>query len=160
MTRYVLTDFSDRSESLIKLCEYPTVTTTNLSEIKEIISYLRIPLYQVQEGDNLIIYIVDNRIEEIRGFIAVWRNKDIACINIGEMTIWGMWDETDKVLVTDEFEAGEDGEGNCVMGRRAFNAHGLSGIYSRGLFYRLPDDVAETGVAGRAPAAVCLEQML
>jgi len=160
MTRYELADFPEREESLIKLCEYPTVTTTNLSEIKEIISYLRLPHYQVQEGDNLIIYIVDNRFEEIRGFIAIWRNKDIACINTGDRTVWGMWDETAKVLVTDEFEAGEDGEGNRVMGRRAFNAHGLSGIYSLGLFYRLLYDAEEVKHVAEMPPAVHLEQLL
>ena len=99
MTICELVDFSNRSQSLIKLCEYPTVTLTDLAEIKDIISYIQLPLYQVQEGDNLSIHIVDNRIDGIKGFMAIWHNKGIACINTGMITEWGKWDDENKLIL-------------------------------------------------------------
>ena len=137
MSTYELADYSDRSESLIKLCEYPQVTLDNIVEIKEIISYIQLPLYQVQEGDNLTIYIIDNRVDEIKGFLAIWRNKGVACLNTGSKTVWGNWEEAEKTFMTEDFEAGLDVKGDPITGRIAYNAHGIRGIYTQGSFYRL-----------------------
>lgn len=137
MTRCELIDYSGRFESLIKLCGYSAVSMGDLSEIKEIISYIQLPSYQVQEGDNFFIFIIDNRVEGIKGFLAIWQNREMACLNIGNGNVWGKWEKQHNLLLTDEYEIGEEADGTEVAGRVVYNSHGIGGIYSQGRFYTI-----------------------
>ncbi len=133
-------DFSERSDSLIKLCKYPAVSIDDLAEIGEIAAYIQLPLERVREGDNLAIYIIDNRIDEIKGFLAIWHDQGSGCIDMGDDTAWGKWDDADKILLTEDFETAEERDGSMIRGRIAYNGHGIRGIYAQGKFYRLIDD--------------------
>jgi hypothetical protein len=139
MLKCELTDLSDRSESLIKLCEYTDVTVIDIPEIEEIFSYLQLPLYQVREGDYLSIYIVDNRMKSVKGYLAIWHNKGIACINTDAINLWGEWEENNMLVLSGILEAGEYIDGGTIMGRRAYNTDGAGGIYSQGRFFKFID---------------------
>ena len=139
MLKCDMADLSDRSENLIKLCEYTNVTVIDIPEIEEIISYLQLPLYQVQEGDNLSVYIVDNRLKLIKGYLAIWHNKGIACINIDSLQLWGEWEENNMLVLSEILEVGEYVEGGVITGRKAYNTDGARGIYSQGRFFKFID---------------------
>ena len=129
--------YSGRPESLITLYECPSVSTDDIASMKHVIPD---QVAHVENGDKLTIYIVDNRIEEIKGVLTVWHVKGRARMNTGHGNIWGDWEEDAKLLVTEEFvEDAEDGNGREVMGRIAYNTHGMRGIYSRGKFFTLLD---------------------
>jgi hypothetical protein len=139
MLRCELEDSPKSSESLIKLCDYSNVNATDMTEIREIISYLQLPSYQVQEGDYLSIYIVDNRAECVKGYLAVWHNRGIACINTDRLKLWGDWEESNKLVLSEFLEEGENRDGTVISGRRAYNTDGVKGIYSQGRFFRFTD---------------------
>ena len=131
-----LVDYSHRTESLITLYEYLHVTPADIAEVRDIIPD---QMDQVEGGDALAIYIIDNRIEGVRGLLTVWPGKGMASIDMGNGTIWGEWEEGHNLVVTEEFDEEKDEEGVAVMGRIAYNTHGMRGIFSRGDFYTLLD---------------------
>jgi hypothetical protein len=134
-------DYSDRPESLITLYEYREVTPVDIAEVRDVIPD---QMDQVEGGDALAIYIIDNRIEGVKGLLTVWPDKEIACIDMGNGAICGEWEEAHNLVVTEEFEEEKDDEGLAVMGRIAYNTHGVRGIFSRGSFYTLHDTDAGT----------------
>ena len=131
-----LVDYSERPESLIKLCEYPSVTAEDLAAIKDI---LPDQLAKVCKEDYLTIYIVDNRTDGIKGLLMIWHRKGKACFDTGDGNVWGDWEEGAKLVVTEEFEGAKDHDGMEVMGRIAYNTHGMRGIYSQRRFFTLFD---------------------
>lgn len=131
-----LVDYSDRTGSLIKLYEYPAVTLADIAEVRDVIPDL---MDQVDEGDELVVYIVDNRTEGFKGLLTIWNRKGMACIDLGEGAVWGDWEMEPSLVVTEEFEEAEDDRGMAVAGRIAFNTHGVRGIYSHGEFFTLFD---------------------
>ena len=153
-------DFSVREDSLIKLCEYPEVSLSDMDEIKEIVSYLPLPLSQVKEGDELTISIIDNRIEGVKGFLSIWHNRGIACINTGADTVWGKWNEDERVLLTGESEIADENASSAIIGEIAYNSHGIRGIYSQGIFFRLVDRLTEMNSNHGAAHADMLERFL
>lgn len=136
MWKCELVDYSGRSESLIKLYDCAAVTADDLASIKEILPEHSTHVY---EGDVLTIYIVDNRTEGIKGLLSIWHRKENARLNMGDGNIWGDWEVDAKLLVTEDFAVAEDKNGMAVMGRIAYNNHGIRGLYSRGSFFTLSD---------------------
>jgi hypothetical protein len=134
-------DYSERPESLITLYEFRHITPADIPEVRDIIPG---QMDQVDEGDALIVSIIDNRIEGVKGLLTVWPGKRIACIDAGNGIIWGEWEEDHNLVMTEEFEEEKDDDGQPVMGRIAYNTHGMRGIFSRGSFYTLHD--TDTGV--------------
>jgi len=131
-----MVDYTDRPASLITLYEYRHVTTADFAEVRDVIPDL---MDQVEEGDALLVSIIDNRVEGIKGLLTVWPGKGMACIDMGNGTIRGEWEEDHHLVVTEEFEEEKDDDGLAVMGRIAYNTHGMRGIFSRGCFYTLHD---------------------
>jgi len=160
MLKYQLTGFTTGQQSLIKLCEYSNVTFADITEIGDIISYLQLPLYQVQPGDSITIFIVDNRLEKTKGFLAIWHNKGVACISTDSIRLWGEWEEKHHLVLSEELEVGEEMDGAVIMGRVAYNTDGVRGIYSQGKFFRQLDYLQELdSIHGSALADRC-EQLL
>ena len=62
MVECELIDYSERPESLIMLFKYPAVTVNDIAAIKDI---LPDQWAQVRAGDDLSIYVVDNRTEGV-----------------------------------------------------------------------------------------------
>jgi hypothetical protein len=133
-------DHSDRAASLIELYRFQAVTLEEMGEIRDVIPD---QMSEVEEGDDLIIYIVDNRVEGVRGLLTIWPGKEMACIDMGTGTLWGDWREDEQLVLTEEFDEVKDEEGMPVMGRVAYNTHGLPGIYCQGVFYTLHLEEAE-----------------
>jgi hypothetical protein len=144
MVECELVDYSARPESLIMLFEKPAVTVDDLAAIKDI---LPCQWAQVRAGDDLSIYIVDNRTEGVKGLLTVWHGKEKACIDTGDGNVWGDWKEDAKLIVTEEYEEAKDVAGMEVMGRIAYNAHGVRGIYSQRRFFTLFDYAMDATVA-------------
>lgn len=129
-------DYSARPESLITLYEYREVTPSDIAEMKDVIPD---QMDQVEEGDAVAVYIVDNRIEKVKGLLTVWPSKNMASIDMGDGIVWGEWEEKRGLVVTEEFGEEQDEDGQAVMGRMAYNTHGMLGIFSHGEFYTLHD---------------------
>lgn len=136
-----LIDHSERPASIIELYNYPAVTKDNLTVVEGIMPLDQ--LAQVEEGDALVIYIVDNRPDEVMGILTVWGNKSIASIDTGNGTVWGDWKRDDQLVLTLDIEAAADNDGNVVRGRIAYNSHGIKGIYSDGRFYTIREPVSD-----------------
>ena len=136
MVECELIDYSERPESLIMLFKYPAVTVNDIAAIKDI---LPDQWAQVRAGDDLSIYVVDNRTEGVKGLLTVWHGKEKACIDMGDGNVWGDWQEDAKLIVTEEYEEAKDDDGMDIMGRIAYNSHGMRGIYSRRRFFTLYD---------------------
>jgi hypothetical protein len=135
-----LVDYSERPESLIMLYECPAVTVGDIAAIND---FLPDQSAQIREGDDLTIYIVDNRTEGVKWLLTIWHNKGKACIDTGDGNVWGDWEEAAKLIVTEEYEEAEDDDGMEVMGRIAYNSHGMRGIYSQRRFFTLRDYAME-----------------
>lgn len=132
-----LVDYSGRPGSLIELYEYPVITRKDIAEVRGVISSDQ--MERVEEGDFLGVYIVDNRIEGIRGLLTIWHNKGMACFDRGSSAAWGVWEQDKGLVLTAKMEEAKDEEGAAVTGRVAYNTHGVRGIYAREKFYTLPD---------------------
>ena len=131
-----MVDYSDRHGSLITLYEYRNVTPADIVEVRDVIPD---QMDQVEEGDALVVSIIDNRIEGVKGLLTVWPGKEMACIDTGNGPIRGVWEEDHNLVVTEEFEEEKDDDGLAVMGRIAYNIHGMRGIFSRERFFTLYD---------------------
>jgi hypothetical protein len=129
-----LVDYSDRTGSLITLYEYPAITLADIAELKDVIPD---QMDQVEEGDELAVYIVDNRTDGVKGLLTVWKGKGMACIEMGDGSAWGDWSEEHALVMTEEFEEAEDDKGVTVMGRIAYNTHGIRGVYAQEKFFTL-----------------------
>lgn len=133
-------DYSGRPSSLIELYRFPAVTLEEICEIRDVIPD---QMTEVEEGDDLILYIVDNRVEGVKGLITIWPGKEMACIDMGAGPLWGDWRSDEQLVLTEEFDEVKDADGMPVMGRVAYNTHGLRGIYSQGIFYTLFSEEVE-----------------
>ena len=162
MAYCALIDYSERPASTIELYEYLAVTQDDIAEIRDSIPPAH--MEKVEEGDFLVVYIVDNRIEGIIGILTVWYNKTIACIDTGNGAVWGDWELDKELVVTGTPEEAQDNHGMIVKGRVAYNNHGIRGIYSGGRFYTMrkpvpdadPDDTDEG--AGMEPSFLCHDE--
>ena len=101
---------------------------------------------QVEEGDELVLSIVDNRVEGGKGLLTVWPGKGMACIDMGDGATWGEWNAEHGLILTEEFGEESDHDGETVMGRIAWNTHGIRGILSGGRFYTLYETDSEEAV--------------
>lgn len=138
MTICKLVDYSERALRPIELFKYDSVIRDNIAELKEVLPADQ--LEKMEEGDSLSIYIIDNHIESFKALLTIWHNKGVACIDTGIGSIWGEWKQEAELLLTFEFEEGKDDKGVAVMGRIAYNIHGIKGIYSQGKFYTVLDE--------------------
>lgn len=132
-----LVDYSERSGSMIELYVFPAVTRKDIVEVNGVISPDQFE--RVEEGDSLGVYIVDNRVEGIRGLLTIWHNKGVACFNRGDNAAWGEWEPEAGLVLTADLEEAKDEDGAAVMGRIAYNTHGIRGVYSRERFYTLQE---------------------
>ena len=130
-----LVDYSDRQECLIELYNFNRFTRENLRDARSVIPSGH--FWQVEPGDHIVAYIIDNRIEGIQGMLTLWHNKGVACLDKGEGKIWGDWLEVEKLLMTYEFEEVQDLYGTESIGRISYNTHGVRGKYQAGKFYTL-----------------------
>jgi hypothetical protein len=128
-------DYSGREQCLVELYDYRCVTREDIDVIKHLIPSDR--YRQVEVGDSIAVYIIDNRIESVQGLLTIWHNKEIACLDKGEGKIWGDWAEEVRLVITDDFEEVEDEDGMTSISRIAYNTHGLRGKYAGGRFYTL-----------------------
>jgi len=128
-------DYSGRPDSLVELYDYRCVTRDILEDVKYVVPQDR--FRQVEVGDSITVYIVDNRREGIQGMLTIWHNKEIACLDKGEGKIWGEWDAENKLVLTDEFDEVNDECGMARIGRIAYNTFGIQGKYTGGKFYTL-----------------------
>ena len=128
-------DYADRPGCLIELHDFHPVTSDNLRYAKSVIPSGH--FWQVERGDHIVAYIIDNRVEGIQGTLTVWHNKEVACLDQGEGQIWGDWLEAQKLLVSYEFQEVQDLHRVARIGRIAYNSHGVRGTYEGGKFYTL-----------------------
>lgn len=135
MARCELIDYADRNESLAPLVEYHRVTPRNMETLRAWL--LPDQMAQVEDGDEIAVYRIDNTVEGITGTLIVWYNKEMACIDTGSGSDWGDWDESAELVVTEEFGEAEDPDGVSVAGRIAFNIHGIRGILTGDDFHTL-----------------------
>jgi hypothetical protein len=135
MTYCDFIDYSDRDDSLVPVLDFQTVTLSNIERVKQ-----TVPIdqqEQVEEGDDIAVYDIDNTIEGIKGKLTIWYNKEMACMDINNYSIWGHWDENDELIMTEEYAEAKDPVGMTVTGQLAYNIHGVRGIYSGGNFYTI-----------------------
>ncbi len=128
-------DYSDRAESLVPVLDYQTVTLSNIEKVKQFIPIEQ--QGQVEEGDDIAVYDINNTIEGITGKLTVWFNKEMACIDINNCSTWGCWDEIEEMVLTEEYAEAKDFVGKTVKGLLAYNTHGVKGIYEDGTFYTI-----------------------
>ena len=130
-----LIDYSDRDESLFPVLDYQTVTLSNIEGVKQVV-----PIEQhgqIEEGDDIAVYYIVNTIEGINCKLTIWYNKEMACIDINNRSIWGSWDENEELVLTEEYAEAKDFAGNTIKGLFAYNTHGVKGIYGDGNFYTI-----------------------
>jgi len=135
MTCCDIIDYADRGESLVPVLDFQTVTLGNIKRVKQLV-----PADQrehVEEGDDIAIYDINNAIEGINGKLTIWYNKEMACLDIDNRSIWGHWDENDELVITEEFAEAKDPGGITVSGQLAYNTHGVRGIYRDGDFFTI-----------------------
>ncbi|KAF0219949.1 MAG: hypothetical protein FD174_1673 [Geobacteraceae bacterium] len=97
-----------------------------------------VPLDQreaIEAGDVISVIYFDNKTDVIRGTITIWHNKSMAAIHRGGESIWGDWDESAELVVTEEYEETWNSHGEEISGRIAYNSYGVEGILSCGEFY-------------------------
>jgi len=135
MTYCDFKDYSDRDESLVPVLDFQTVTLSNIERVKRIVPVDQ--QEQVEEGDGIAVYDIDNTIEGIKGQLTIWYNKEMACMDINNYSIWGDWDENDELVMTEEYAEAKDPVGMTVNGQLAYNTHGVRGIYKDGNFYTI-----------------------
>lgn len=135
MTYCDFKDYSDRDESLVPVLDFQTVTLSNIERVKRIVPVDQ--QEQVEEGDDIAVYAIDNTIEGIKGKLTIWYNKEMACMDINNYSIWGDWDENDELVMTEEYAEAKDPVGMTVNGQLAYNTHGVRGIYKDGNFYTI-----------------------
>jgi hypothetical protein len=135
MERCRFVDYSDRPDCLVELHDYRCVTLDNIGDASYAVAQDRFS--QVEVGDHISVYLIDNRIEGIQGVLTIWHNREIACLDRGEGKVWGDWLEDLKLVMTDDFEEVEDEDGMARIGRIAYNTHGMRGKYGGGKFYTL-----------------------
>ena len=138
MTYCDFKDYSDRDESLVPVLDFQTVTLSNIERVKRIVPVDQ--QEQVEEGDDIAVYDIDNTIEGIKGKLTIWYNKEMACMDINNYSIWGDWDENDELVMTEEYAEAKDLVGMTVNGQLAYNTHGVRGIYRDGNFYTIIND--------------------
>ncbi len=130
-------DYSGRKESLIIVLTRRSVSLDDLAMVRESVPPEQRD--QVEEGDAVTVFRLDNPVEGITGTLTVWHDKGMAGIDTGSGTSWGDWDEERMLVLTEEFEEEHGSAGEIIMGRVAYNTHGIRGIFSRGTFYTLLD---------------------
>ncbi len=140
MTGCDFIDYSDRKGSLATVLTRRSVSLDDLAMVRESIPPEQRD--QVEEGDAVTVYLLDNPVEDIKGTLTVWHDKGMAAIDTGSGTSWGDWDEEHMLLLTEEFEEERDPDGEMIMGRVAYNTHGIRGILFRGTFYTLLDQTS------------------
>ena len=128
-------DYSDRPGCLVELYNFGCITNANLKDAKSVIPSGH--FWQVELGDHIVSYIIDNRIEGIQGMLTIWHNKGVACLDKGEGKIWGDWLDDEKLLLTYEFEEVQDLYRVASIGRITYNTHGIRGKFEAGKFYTL-----------------------
>ena len=62
-------DYSGRPECLVELYNFGCVTPDNLRDAKSVIPSGH--FWQVELGDRIVAYIIDNRIEGIQGVLSI-----------------------------------------------------------------------------------------
>ena len=142
-----LIDYSVRPASTIELYEYLAVTRDDIAEVADVLPPDQVE--QVTEGDFLVVYIVDNRVEKVRGLLSVWFNTTTAGIDTGSGTVWGEWDLDRELVVTAEAVEGRDADGGSLQGWIAYNSHGMRGIYTGEHFYTVREPVREVEPDGK-----------
>jgi len=95
---------------------------------------------ELEEGDDIAVYDINNTVDEIKGRLTIWFNKEMACIDINNCSIWGYWDEIEELVLTEEYAEAKDPGGIIAKGKLAYNTHGIGGIYSDGNFYTIIKD--------------------
>jgi hypothetical protein len=96
MVRCELINYSDREDSLVSLIEYHQVTRRGMESLRE--SVRPEMMAQIEEGDEIALYEIDNRVEGISGTLIIWYNKDTACIDTGGGSVWGNWEDRKSVV--------------------------------------------------------------
>jgi len=135
MTYCDFIDYADRDESLVPVLDFQTVTLGNIERVKKIVPIGQ--REQVEEGDDIAVYDIDNSIEGIKGKLTIWYNKEMACLDIGNCCIWGHWNENDELVMTEEYAEAKDPVGVTVSGQLSYNTHGIRGIFDDGSFYTI-----------------------
>ena len=135
MARCERLDYTYRDDSLVPLVEYHQVTQGSMATLGE--SVYPEHLAEIEEGDEIAVYRIENRVEAISGTLIIWYNKEMACINIGNGNAWGDWDEEAELVISEEFAEARDEDGLVLAGRIAYNTHGIRGIYKYGIFHTL-----------------------
>ena len=138
MKLYQLIDYSCVKECPEAVLEFATVSMHNILSIRK-----AVPDDQrdfVEEGDEMAVYAVKHSDPACKRRLTIWFNKEIAAIETSEGSVWGDWDEDEELLLTEEFEKAQDVDDSIIMGRRAYNLYGISGIYASGRFYSLVDE--------------------
>jgi hypothetical protein len=141
MARCELLDYSDRDDSMLSLVEYHQVTRGSLETLREYV--LPDQMAQIEEGDEIEIYRIENCVDGISATLIIWYNKEMACIDTGSGSVWGDWDEDAELVVTEEYGEAEDAEGIPIAGRLAYNTHGVRGIRAREAFHTLIREAAQ-----------------
>lgn len=127
----------------IYVFRHEIVTEYNSEKVKGVVSLDQ--REAIEEGDVISVIYFDNKTDVIRGTITIWHNKSMAAIHKGGDTIWGDWDETAELVVTEEYEETWNSHGEEISGRIAYNSYGVEGILSCGEFYT---HCGEGGLAG------------
>jgi len=132
-------DYSDRDESLVPVLHCKTIMMNNIEKVKQIVPIEQ--QGQIEEGDDIGVYDINNTIEGIKGKLTIWFNKEMACIDINDHSTWGCWDEIEEMVLTEEYAEAKDTDGITVKGQLAYNTHGVRGIYGDGNFYTILSDI-------------------
>ena len=142
MKQYYLIDHSCIEETPEKILEYEVVSTKTISRIRKAIPHDQ--REYVEEGDELSVYSIKKSNGNDNSRLTIWLNKEIAAFETSNGSIWGDWDEDEELLLTGDNETAQDVEGATIIGRRAYNIYGISGIYALGRFYTLLDEGLES----------------
>lgn len=120
---------------------YVTVNPRNSMMVKDAVP--RDQVRHIEVGDEMSVYAVNSSVASSPLRFTIWYNKEMAAIETSEGSIWGDWDEEEKLLLTEVFEQAEDIYGYPVGGKIAHTLIGHSGIYSSGKFYLLAESTSE-----------------
>jgi len=128
-------DYSHREQWLTQLFDAKHLVHDDLSRLKDLVPSDQ--LDRLEPGDDFSLYLIDNREEGNQALFSLWSDIGMAAMNFGDVTVWGHFDVTNELLLTEEFAVAIDSFGNCVKGTVAYNLHGIRGIFATGSFYTL-----------------------
>jgi hypothetical protein len=142
MLTYRRIDLSEHFDAPKPIIYYVTVTPKNTTMVKNAVP--RDQFKRIEVGDEMSVYAINSSVANSPRRFTIWYNKEMAAIETSEGSIWGDWDEEEKLLLTEVFQEAQDVYGYSVGGRIAHNLLGHSGIYSSGKFYLLTEATSET----------------